>query len=94
MRARPGTQATNDSPLDQSVSRELRIVVEWVTDTYGTTGRLPRLIFRPLRLRLLEPGNLEGDIVGLYTDTAGVNHAFLLSHGVFTSFDFPGAHLP
>jgi hypothetical protein len=36
-------------------------------------------------------GNPEGDIVGLYTDTAGVNHAFLLSHGVFTSFDFPGA---
>ena len=59
-----------------------------------TTGRLPRLIFRALRLRLLEPGNLEGDIVGLYTDTAGVNHAFLLSHGVFTSFDLPGAHLP
>jgi hypothetical protein len=26
-----------------------------------------------------------------YTDTAAVNHGFLLSRGVFTSFDFPGA---
>ena len=51
-------------------------MVEWVTDTYGTTGRSPRLIFRALRLRLLEPGNPEGDIVGLYTDTAGVNTLF------------------
>jgi hypothetical protein len=27
----------------------------------------------------------------LYTDTGGVNHGFLLSNDVFTSFDFPGA---
>ena len=29
-------------------------------------------------------------MVGLYTDTSAVSHAFLLSHGVFTSFDVPG----
>lgn len=32
-------------------------------------------------------------MVGLYNDTAGVSHGFLLSNGVFASFDFPGAIL-
>ena len=27
----------------------------------------------------------------VYTDTAAVNHAFLVTKDVFTSFDFPGA---
>jgi hypothetical protein len=31
--------------------------------------------------------NPEGDIVGKETDTFGVGHSFLLSNGVFTSFD-------
>ena len=34
--------------------------------------------------------NPEGDSVGEYIDTAGVAHSFLLSNGVFTSFDPPG----
>ena len=29
--------------------------------------------------------------MGLYTDTSGVSHSFLLSNGVFKSFDPPGA---
>jgi len=37
--------------------------------------------------------NPEGDIIGAYTDSANVPHAFLLSNGVFTSFDHPGATL-
>lgn len=35
--------------------------------------------------------NAEGDIVGTYIDTANVEHSFLLSKGIFTSFDPPGA---
>src|ERR1700686_2245620 len=31
--------------------------------------------------------NPEGDIIGEYNDTAGVGPSFLLSNGVFTSFD-------
>jgi hypothetical protein len=31
--------------------------------------------------------NPEGDIVGEYIDTADIAHSFLLSNGVFTSFD-------
>lgn len=34
--------------------------------------------------------NAEGGIVGAYT-AAGVTHSFLLSNGIFTSFDPPGA---
>jgi hypothetical protein len=34
--------------------------------------------------------NPPGDVVGEYVDSAGVGHSFLLSHGVFTSFDPPG----
>jgi hypothetical protein len=32
-----------------------------------------------------------GEIVGLYVDTAGTMHGFLLSGGSFTSIDYPGA---
>jgi hypothetical protein len=32
--------------------------------------------------------------MGAYTDTASVTHAFLLSNGLFTSFDPPGAIFP
>lgn len=35
--------------------------------------------------------NPGGDIVGVYTDTAGHQHGFLLSGGQFTSIDYPGA---
>ncbi len=34
--------------------------------------------------------NSRGDIVGRYDDAQGHRHAFLLSEGEFTSFDFPG----
>jgi len=35
--------------------------------------------------------NPGGEIVGIYTDTAGKQHGFLLSAGDFTSIDYPGA---
>lgn len=35
--------------------------------------------------------NASGDIVGLYLDTAGRQHGFLLRQGVFSSIDFPVA---
>jgi hypothetical protein len=35
--------------------------------------------------------NSIGQIVGRYTDQAGVTHGFLLSGGTFTSISFPGA---
>jgi len=35
--------------------------------------------------------NPGGEIVGLYKDTAGKQHGFLLSSGQFTSIDYPGA---
>jgi hypothetical protein len=36
-------------------------------------------------------GNLQNNIVGLYTDAAGNNHGFLLSNGSYESFDYPEA---
>jgi hypothetical protein len=36
-------------------------------------------------------GNLENNIVGIYTDAAGSGHGFLLSNGSYASFDYPGA---
>jgi len=35
--------------------------------------------------------DLEGDIVGLYVDAAGVTHGFLFSGGQFTTIDYPNA---
>jgi hypothetical protein len=35
--------------------------------------------------------NPEGQIVGGYLDTSGTGHGFLLSHGTFTTIDFPGS---
>jgi probable HAF family extracellular repeat protein len=35
--------------------------------------------------------NPRGDIVGLYLDTSGNEHGFLLSNGTFTTIDVPGA---
>ena len=35
--------------------------------------------------------NNHGDVVGRYLDVAGVSHGFLLSHGGYQSFDYPGA---
>src|SRR5579864_2007901 len=35
--------------------------------------------------------NPAGEIVGVYKDTAGQQHGFLLSWGHFTSIDYPGA---
>jgi hypothetical protein len=35
--------------------------------------------------------NARGDSVGVYKDTSGIFHSFLLSNGSFTSFDPPGA---
>lgn len=32
-----------------------------------------------------------GDIVGVYTDAVGGQHGFLMSHGEYTTIDFPGA---
>jgi len=37
--------------------------------------------------------NAEGDIVGIYADTAGKQHGFLLRDGRFETIDFPGATL-
>src|SRR6185369_14121025 len=34
--------------------------------------------------------NPAGDIVGSYTDAAGIQHGFLLSRGEFTTIDVPG----
>ena len=35
--------------------------------------------------------NAVGQIVGGYTDAAGVGHGFLLDNGEFTTIDVPGA---
>jgi uncharacterized membrane protein len=35
--------------------------------------------------------NPSDDIVGAYTDAVGMQHGFLLSHGLFTTIDVPGA---
>src|SRR5215472_15421043 len=35
--------------------------------------------------------NPGGEIVGIYRDTAGKQHGFLLSGGNFSSIDYPGA---
>src|SRR5439155_26285611 len=35
--------------------------------------------------------NAAGDVVGVYRDAGGKQHGFLLSGGIFTSIDFPGA---
>src|SRR5215469_7756305 len=36
--------------------------------------------------------NPRGDIVGSYSSPDGKTHGFLLSQGVYTSIDFPGAN--
>ena len=36
--------------------------------------------------------NLQGDVVGTYTDTAGVQHGFLWSGGQFRTVDVPNGH--
>ena len=38
-----------------------------------------------------EGTNPQGDIVGLYFDSSGNGHGFLLSKGKFTTIDVPGA---
>jgi hypothetical protein len=35
--------------------------------------------------------NVYGDIVGIYTDSAGLSHSFVYSGGSFATIDFPGA---
>jgi len=37
--------------------------------------------------------NARGDVVGIYTDTAGLNHGFLWRRGEFSSIDVPGARV-
>ncbi len=32
-----------------------------------------------------------GEVAGMYTDTSGVSHGFVLWHGSFTTIDYPGA---
>src|SRR5262249_55166966 len=39
----------------------------------------------------LDDINARGQIVGSFTDAEGVDHGFLLAHGVFTTIDVPGA---
>jgi hypothetical protein len=34
--------------------------------------------------------NLQGVIVGSYTDSAGTSHGFVLNHGTYTTVDYPG----
>lgn len=36
----------------------------------------------------ISPG---GEIAGMYTDTSGASHGFVLRHGSFTTVDYPGA---
>src|SRR5438105_11949025 len=35
--------------------------------------------------------NAQGEIVGFYNDTAGLQHGFVLRNGSFTTVDVPGA---
>ena len=35
--------------------------------------------------------NPSGEVVGIYTDNAGIGHGYILDHGTFTTIDFPGA---
>jgi len=35
--------------------------------------------------------NNSGDVVGIWVDSGGVNHGFLLKAGVYVSFDYPGS---
>jgi probable HAF family extracellular repeat protein len=37
--------------------------------------------------------NARGDVVGIYTDSAGLQHGFLWSRGEFASIDVPGARV-
>lgn len=37
--------------------------------------------------------NAEGDVVGIYADTSGKQHGYLLRNGIFSTIDFPGATL-
>ena len=43
---------------------------------------------------LVGGNNAPGDIVGEYVDTSDVGHSYLLSHGVYTSFDPPEPSSP
>jgi hypothetical protein len=36
--------------------------------------------------------NQVGDISGQYADASSVRHGFLLSGGIYTTIDYPGAH--
>ena len=49
------------------------------------------MIFRALSLTVNRSINPEGDIAGFYIDTSNLTYSFLLSHGVYTSFDPPAA---
>jgi hypothetical protein len=35
--------------------------------------------------------NPSGEVVGAYTDNAGIGHGYIFDHGTFTTIDFPGA---
>jgi hypothetical protein len=35
--------------------------------------------------------NPSGEVVGAYTDSAGIGHGYIFDHGTFTTIDFPGA---
>jgi probable HAF family extracellular repeat protein len=48
-------------------------------DVPGATNTIPNFI------------NLQGVIVGSYTDSAGTTHGFVLNHGNYTTVNYPGA---
>jgi uncharacterized membrane protein len=47
-------------------------------DVPGATNTIPNFI------------NLQGTIVGSYTDSAGTSHGFVLNGGTYTTVDYPG----
>ncbi len=56
-------------------------------------GRYTTIDFPGSSFTFAGGGNLENNIVGIYTDAAGANHGFLLNNGSYTSFDYQGANL-
>ena len=54
-------------------------------------ANLQQVLFPGALVTLPVKVNDAGQVAGVYIDTAGVQHGFLLSKGQYTSIDFPGA---
>jgi probable HAF family extracellular repeat protein len=62
----------------------------------ATAASAQNLVFTPIDfpgavLTNAQGINAQGEIVGFYTDTAGLTHGFVQSGGNFRSIDYPGA---